>query len=194
MSRAGASLDLTASCMALAYLPTLLFFLFFFKFIYFERECMHVHELGRGKERGREFQAGSTLSVRSPMQGLNLMKQEIMTWAEIKSQTLNQLSHPGALHCFSMPHLQPGIVSGSNRGQSNEEVASCRGYKCGVGAGLPGFASWFCLFLILWPTPRMPLCHSFLLIKIWLITLPPSQDSVHLDYLIYANHLEPCLT
>ena len=31
-----------------------------------------------------------------PDAGLDLMNYEIMTWAEIKSWTLNQLSHPGA--------------------------------------------------------------------------------------------------
>ena len=31
--------------------------------------------------------------------GLELTSGEIMTWAEIKSWMLNQLSHPGAPHC-----------------------------------------------------------------------------------------------
>ena len=34
---------------------------------------------------------------REPDAGLKLMNHEIMTWAKIKSQMLNQLSHPGAL-------------------------------------------------------------------------------------------------
>ena len=62
---------------------------------------MHVQEQGRGRERERErererkFQAASTLSA-EPDTGLNLTNHEIVTWAEIKSRMLNQLSHPGA--------------------------------------------------------------------------------------------------
>ena len=56
---------------------------------------------GRGKERERErgreripsrFHTIST----EPYVGLDLTNCENTTWAEIKSQTLNQLSHPGA--------------------------------------------------------------------------------------------------
>ena len=51
---------------------------------------------GEGAEREdeRESQAGSALSAWSLMRGLN--PHEIMTSAEIKSQLLNRLSHPGA--------------------------------------------------------------------------------------------------
>ena len=37
-----------------------------------------------------------------PNVGLDLMDREIMTWAEIKCQMLNQLSHPGAPHTFTV--------------------------------------------------------------------------------------------
>ena len=49
------------------------------------------------RQRQRESQGGSTLSV-DPDMGLNLTAAdwEIMTWADIKSQMLNKLNHPGA--------------------------------------------------------------------------------------------------
>ena len=51
---------------------------------------------GEGAEREdeRESQAGSARSAWSLMRGSN--PREIMTWAEIKSQLLNRLSHAGA--------------------------------------------------------------------------------------------------
>ena len=67
---------------------------FFFKFIYFEgeRECVCVSEQeGAEREGERESQSGSTLSVQSP----ELPNSAIVTWADIKSQMLNRLSHPG---------------------------------------------------------------------------------------------------
>ena len=54
-------------------------------------------EVEREREGGREreSQAGSVLSARSELDvGLELTNREIMTWAEIKSLTLNQLNHP----------------------------------------------------------------------------------------------------
>ena len=45
------------------------------------------------RERERESQAGSELSVQSPMWDLN--PQKIKTWTKIKSQTFKRLSHPG---------------------------------------------------------------------------------------------------
>ena len=54
---------------------------------------MHVRrESGRG--RGRESQAGSLLSMEPDTAQPH--DPEIMTRAEIKSETLNQLSYPGA--------------------------------------------------------------------------------------------------
>ena len=76
-----------------------LFICFFFKFIYsfWERERKRVSGVGEEREGERESQGGST----EPDAGLNPMNQEITTWAEIKSQTLNRMSHPGApLHMF----------------------------------------------------------------------------------------------
>ena len=61
----------------------------FFKFIYFEREFECV-EWGRERER----ENSCTVST-EPNMGLKLMTHEIITWAEIKSWTLNRLSHPG---------------------------------------------------------------------------------------------------
>ena len=49
----------------------------------------------REGERERESQAGSTFS-RKPAAGVKPTNREILTWAEIKSQTLHQLNHPGA--------------------------------------------------------------------------------------------------
>ena len=49
------------------------------------------------RERERESQAGSLLSVQSLNTWLTLMNHEIMTWAETKSWTPNQLSHAGIL-------------------------------------------------------------------------------------------------
>ena len=51
-----------------------------FKFIYFDWE----HELGRGRERRREYQAGSALSARSLMWGSN--SQTVRSWPEMKSR------------------------------------------------------------------------------------------------------------
>ena len=67
-------------------------YVIFLMFIYFERK----HEWGRGREskRERESQAGSTVSTKLN-EGLNPTNCGIMTWAETKSQLLNQLSHPG---------------------------------------------------------------------------------------------------
>ena len=62
-----------------------------------------------------ESQADSTINT-EPDIGLNLTNHEIMTKAKIKSQTLNQLSHPGAplftnlmLISNSLKHLPDGI-------------------------------------------------------------------------------------
>ena len=46
---------------------------------------------GGGRETGRE-----NLKHTAHYVGLDLTTQEIMTWAETKSQMLNWLSHPGA--------------------------------------------------------------------------------------------------
>ena len=59
---------------------------------------IHLFLVGRRAERegGREknSQAGSVLSA-DPNVELELTNHEIMTWAEIKSPVLNQLSHQG---------------------------------------------------------------------------------------------------
>ena len=48
--------------------------------------------VGRGRETDFQFQAGSTLSA-EPRDMTPSYNPDIMTWAEIKSQTSNQLSH-----------------------------------------------------------------------------------------------------
>ena len=56
---------------------------------------MQVAEWGRGKERGREYQADSPVSVELDA-WLNHTTHEIMTRVEITGQMLNRLRHPGA--------------------------------------------------------------------------------------------------
>ena len=63
-------------------------------FICFERERAWAEEEQRERGRERESLAGSTLSVQSLTQSSNSQNWEIMTWAEIKSQTLNWPRHP----------------------------------------------------------------------------------------------------
>ena len=57
-----------------------------------------MHKQGKGKRERKEERIPSRLHAVStePDVGLELTNHEIMTWAEIKSLTLNQLSHPGA--------------------------------------------------------------------------------------------------
>ena len=66
---------------------------FFFKdwFIYFTERALRVER----RAEGENLQADFLLST-EPDVGLNPMTHEIMTWTVTKSQTLNQLSHPGA--------------------------------------------------------------------------------------------------
>jgi len=63
---------------------------------WFKYRCHYVEREGRSRERGRlptECRAQSRAWSHNP---------EIMTWAEIKSQMLNWLSHPSTpLPCFS---------------------------------------------------------------------------------------------
>ena len=71
------------------------YFNFFFNVYFWERERKRARE---GQERGKHrihsrFQARDVST--EPDAGLELMNHEIMTWAKIKSQTLNRLSHPG---------------------------------------------------------------------------------------------------
>ena len=64
----------------------------FLKFILRETECKQ----GRGRERRRQRIPSRLRAVSvEPDQGLGPRNCEIMTRAEIKSQTFNQLSHPG---------------------------------------------------------------------------------------------------
>ena len=55
------------------------------------------------KERGRDRIPNSLHNVSTePDMELELQNSEIVTWAEIGSWMLNQLSHPGSLICISM--------------------------------------------------------------------------------------------
>ena len=65
---------------------------FLFKFIYFERDRVHARTRQRAeRERGRENPKHSTLST-EPNAGLEPTNREIVSWAKIKSRTLNRLS------------------------------------------------------------------------------------------------------
>ena len=80
--------------------------IFKISFIYFEREresvSMHAGEGQRKRETENPKQAphliaeALALIVQSPAHGAYLIEHKIMTWAEIRSQFLNQVSHPGA--------------------------------------------------------------------------------------------------
>ena len=67
-------------------------YLFFLSlFVLRERERTHVHtSKGRGGERGRERIPNRLCSVSvEPDMGLGPMNHEVMTWAEIRSLSLN---------------------------------------------------------------------------------------------------------
>ena len=77
-----------------AFLYGLFLFLSFFFY-----KCLFIFETesaSRGEaERKRERISSRLCTVSTePDEGLNLTNHEIMTWAEIKSQTLTRLSHP----------------------------------------------------------------------------------------------------
>ena len=86
-----------ARCGLISPLSELWFHSFFFSFLkiyLFEKEREREQEGQR--ERESESQADSQLSVECKA-GLNLMTLRSKTRAEIKSQMLNRLSHPGTL-------------------------------------------------------------------------------------------------
>ena len=68
-------------------------FLFFKDLFPFERENVR-RSMGGGKGQWEILQADSLLSV-EPDEGLNPRTHEVMILVETKSQTFNQLSHPG---------------------------------------------------------------------------------------------------
>ena len=73
---------------------------FCLKCIYFEREKESTGRGGTEREGERESQQ---LGIPRTWDPMNPTNREIMTCAEIKSQTLNQLSHPGAPAIKSLP-------------------------------------------------------------------------------------------
>ena len=68
----------------------MLFYIFASIFIFFKKG-----EMGRDRRRARILSRLHTVRA-EPDAGLEPTNCEIMTWAEIRSQLLNQLSHPGA--------------------------------------------------------------------------------------------------
>lgn len=58
------------------------------------------HKWGRGKVRGGERIPNRPYTEHGARHRTQSQNLEFMTQAEIKSQTLNRLSHPGALPCF----------------------------------------------------------------------------------------------
>ena len=62
-------------------------------------------------ERGRERIPGRlhTVSTETDV-GLKLTNRDIMTWAEIKSWTLNRLSHPGAPYSINFVRYLPFVI------------------------------------------------------------------------------------
>ena len=78
-------------------------------FIWRDRERERENTWGIGREKGRE-KILSRLHVIStkPKVEVDLMNQEIMTWTEIKSRLLNQLSHPRA---SQVNFLSPSLSS-----------------------------------------------------------------------------------
>ena len=65
-------------------------------FIYFEREKLYSHTWVRGRGRGRDSILSRLHAQHGAQRGDTSHDCEIMTWAEIKSQMLNWLSHPDA--------------------------------------------------------------------------------------------------
>ena len=87
----------------------LLFLLLFFNvYLFILRERMCTHEQGSGREREWESQPGSMLSMESDL-GLNPTNCEIMAWTEIKSRTLNWLSHQG-VPCAPLPKYEAYVM------------------------------------------------------------------------------------
>ena len=72
------------------------FYLFIFKilFLYFERNRESVSRGGTEREGERKSQAASMIQHRAGHRA-RAHKDEIMTWAKIRSRILNWLSHPG---------------------------------------------------------------------------------------------------
>ena len=71
---------------------------FYFYFLFLEREYVQVREMGKGRERERERERERISSRLHTQHGAQCRAQShnpgIMTWADIKSRTVNH--HPGA--------------------------------------------------------------------------------------------------
>ena len=93
--------------------------------MYFEREKARVCVQGRGRERDKESQAGPGLST-EPHMGFQSQDREIMTWTDIKSRTLNQLSQSGApIYLFSFKDLLSNLYTQCEAWTHNPEIKSC---------------------------------------------------------------------
>ena len=76
------------------------FQVFFFS-LFISRERRRKEEWGRGRKRGRDRIPSRLCTISSePHAGLYPTNCEIMTWAKIKSWTLNWLSHPATPQVF----------------------------------------------------------------------------------------------
>ena len=83
-------------------------------FIYlFLRESTHTRRERAEKERKNPNRLRG-VNAEANM-GLNLMNREILTWAEIQSQTLNQLSHLGASWLIFQKQKQQQKQKSSNK-------------------------------------------------------------------------------
>ena len=92
----------------------------------------------QGGAEGENLQADSPLSV-EPNTGLNLMTHKILTWAETKSWTLNQLSYLGTLRysLFFIFYFFKDFIYLKDRGRERER-ANKQGDHQTEGEGEPG--------------------------------------------------------
>ena len=86
-----------------------------------ERESMYEQGVG-GRERGNERECRLHAVSTEPDVELKLPNHEIMTWAEIKSQTLKWLGHPGTPDFLFKAYLVGGR-GGAERGRENPKQA-----------------------------------------------------------------------
>ena len=75
--------------------------------IFFEKERAWEWEQWRGRERGRKRILNRLYAQHGAWHRSWAHHHELVSWAEIKSQKLNQLSHPGALSiCYKFLNIE----------------------------------------------------------------------------------------